>query len=221
MSMNESAAPDPEVPVVATATTSDSAATVPLPAPAAGATPEPEPPTDPLDLVLAVLQRLEDRLEESQRLLARQTDIATSLHAENQRLRKGELRQGQLPLVRDLIRVQDVIGHVLDAAVESAAAADLQIARDSILDALARNGIEQTSDVPGDPLDPRVHKVVGVEHVDDPAADRTLAEIVRAGFTWEDGMTIRAADVRACKHTPTTQSRGSRDLASDATAQPL
>lgn len=177
-------------------------------------------PIDPPDPVFAVLERLEDRLEESQRLLARQTEIAAALHAENQRLKAGELRRAQLPLVRDLIRVHDVLGQILDAAVESTAAADLQIARDSIVDALARSGIERTNAVAGDPLDQRVHNVVGVEPVDDPAADRTIADVVKIGFAWVEGTTIRAVDVRVCKHTPAARAFASPDCAQDAAAGP-
>lgn len=165
--------------------------------------PEPEPPVESTDSpMLAVLDKLEERFDENQRLLARQTDIAASLHAENQILRAGELRRAQLPLVRDLIRVQDVLGRALGANVESTAAADLQIAQDSIIDALARNGIEAVLAKCGDALDPRVHKVVDVEPVDDPAADRTIAEVVKTAFAWDDGTAIRAADVRVYKHTP-------------------
>lgn len=196
----------------------------PTPEPALAQDLEPQPaadPADPSDRVVAVLERLEDRLDESQRLLARQTDIATSLHAENQRLKAGELRSAQLPLVRDLMRVQDVLEQVLEAAVESTAADDLRIARDAILEALARNGIEPTRGESGDPLDPRMHRVIGVEPVDDPAADRTIAEVVKTGFSWEDATTIRAADVRVYKHAPVAPAPPSSDPAPDATeAQP-
>jgi molecular chaperone GrpE (heat shock protein) len=169
-------------------------------------TTEPEP-----DPVLVALERLDDRLEESQRLLARQAEIATSLHAENQRLKGGELVRAQLPLVRDIIRVQDDLGRVLETAGESTAAADLTMARDSILDALARNGIEPSHVAADEPLDPRRHKVVGVVAAADPAADRTIAEVVKAGFSWDDGTLIRATDVRVFKHTPAPPPAASTD----------
>lgn len=157
------------------------------------------------DRLAEALERLDDRLEESQRLLARQSEIATALHAENQRLKEGELLRAQLPLVRDMIRVQDLLGQMLDAAVESTAAADLELARDSILDALARNGIESAPIVAGDAFDARVQRIVGVVAVGDPAADRTVAEVVKAGFTWDQATTIRAAEVRVYKYAPVSQ----------------
>jgi molecular chaperone GrpE (heat shock protein) len=217
--MSESHSPEPAAPAdIGEAGPEPDCAPISAPASEPAVVIELEPTDDaaePLDQVLAVLERLEDRLEESQRLLARQTEIATSLHAENQRLRAGELRRAQLPLVRDLIRVQDVFRQLLDAAVETTAAADLQISRDSILDALARNGIEQIRGEPGDPLDPRVHNVVGVEPADDAAGARTISEVVRCGFVWEDGTAIRAADVRVWKHTPKVEAPGSPDTAAD------
>ena len=167
--------------------------------------PGPEPAADVADApeqILAAIERLDERLEESQRLLARQSEIATSLHAENQRLKAGELARAQLPLVRDIIRVQDLLAQMLDAAVESTAAGDLGLARDAILDALARNGIETTQVADGDTLDPRQHRIVGVLSVDAPSADRTIAEVVKAGFVWDETTTIRPADVRVYKHTP-------------------
>ena len=191
------------------------AATQPAVEPEEQPTAEPEPEPDP---VLLALERLDERLEESQRLLARQSEIATSLHAENQRLKGGELVRAQLPLVRDIIRVQDDLGRVLEAAGESTAAADLAMARDSILDALARNGIEPSHVAVDEPLDPRRHKVVGVVAADEPAADRTIAAVVKVGFSWDDGTLIRATDVRVFKHTPPPPPAASTDPEPSAAA---
>lgn len=170
-------------------------------APAADA-PDASPDDGVPDRVVAVLERLDDRLEESQRLLARQSDIATSLHAENQRLKAGELMRAQLPLVRDVVKLHDLVGQMLDDDPEAAAARNLEILRDAVLDALARNGIESAPVEPGDPLDLRRHKIVGVDPTDDPAADRTIAAIRKVGFTADDATPVRPADVRVFKHTP-------------------
>lgn len=188
-----SAAPDGDAPPAAPATSE----------PIAAADEAPEP-----DRLASVLERLEDRLEESQRLLARQSDITTSLHAENQRLKAGELRGALQPIVRDMIRVQDVLKQMLDAECGPDSDPDAQrqhplfVAVDSIVDALARNGVEVVAVAAGDRLDPRGHKVVGVAATDKPDDHRTIAEVIKAGFAWEDGTTIRAADVRVYKHTP-------------------
>lgn len=204
--------PDPE-PV------SDADPLVPVEPETQAAATEPELPAEPVaepDPILAVLERLEDRLEESQRLLARQSEIATSLHAENQRLKAGELVRAQLPLVRDLISVHDVLGQMLNAKVESTAVTDLELVQEALIDALGRNGIEKAEVAEGDALDPRRHKVVSVAPIDDATADRTIAEVVKVGFAWDEGTTIRATDVRVYKHTPATPAEVSPAPAPDA-----
>jgi molecular chaperone GrpE (heat shock protein) len=97
--------------------------------------PEPDPEPEPH---LELLARLEDRLAESQRLLGRQTEIAASLHEENQRLKVGELRRALAPLVRDVLRVQDDVTAMLDthADADAGAARDLDLVRGALLDAL-------------------------------------------------------------------------------------
>jgi len=178
------------------------------------------------DRLLKAIARFDDRLEESQRLLARQSEIATSLHAENQRLREGELTRAQLPLVRDIIRVQDDLRVMHDVPDESIAAADLdavrrhlQIARESLVDALARNGIEEMDVEVAAPLDPRRHKVVKVTPTDEQAADRTVAEVLKSGFAWDDGTPIRAADVRVFKYSAPAPPDATPGPAADAGAQ--
>lgn len=146
-----------------------------------------------------VLTNIEERLGESQRLLARQSDLADKLHAENQRLRAGELRTATLPLVRDLLRLHDDIGKL---AAEQEETQDLDLVRVSLIDALARSGIGTFQPEPGEQFDPKQHSVAGVIKTEDASRDRTIAEIVRVGVQWEDGHTIRVADVRVYKHTP-------------------
>lgn len=141
------------------------------------------------------VQALDRRVEESQRLLAHQTELADRLHAENQRLRSGELRAAQLPLVRDLMRMHDDAGRLLAAATDQATT-DVAIMRDSLVDALARNGIESFEPTVGEQFDPRTQTARGVVATSDAALERCIAEVVRAGFMWEDKTLIRAADVR-------------------------
>jgi molecular chaperone GrpE len=146
-----------------------------------------------------VLASIEERLGESQRLLARQSDLADKLHAENQRLRAGELRAATLPLVRDLLRLHDDIGKLTAGQEETQ---DLDLVRVSLVDALARNGIGTFQPEPGEQFDPKQHSVAGVIKTEDASRDRAIAEIVRVGVQWEDGQTIRVADVRVYKYTP-------------------
>lgn len=143
----------------------------------------------------AILDRLDLRLAESQRLLARQTELTQKLHAENQSLRAGELRSAQMPLVRDLLRLSDDLERMLGVATESVE--DLTVVRDSLLDILGRNGIQRFEAEHGEPFDPRVHSAAGAAPTDDEQLDRTVAEVVRPGFRWDSGEVIRVVEVRA------------------------
>ena len=143
----------------------------------------------------SVLDRLDTRLEEAQRLLARQTDLTQKLHAENQGLRAGELRSAQMPLVRDLIRLSDDLERMRAVATESAD--DLTVLHESLLDVLARNGVEAFEAERGESFDSRAHSVAGLEATEDEQLDKTVAEVVRRGFRWSSGEVIRVVEVRA------------------------
>jgi molecular chaperone GrpE len=143
----------------------------------------------------AVLDRLDSRLAESQRLLARQTELTEKLHAENQSLRAGELRSAQMPLVRDLLRLSDDLERMRAVAAESSG--DLTMVHDTLLDILARNGIQRFEADRGEPFDPRAHSAAGTEPTEDEQLHRTVAAVVRPGFRWDSGEVIRVAEVRA------------------------
>lgn len=150
------------------------------------------------DALAVVLQSLDSRLADSQRLLARQADLTERLHAENQSLRAGELRSAQAPLVRDLLRLYDDLCRLRDAAGE--AGGDLRMVQESMLDTLARNGVESFTPEQGEAFDASLHSAAGVESTDDPDRDRTVAEVLKLGFRWEAGEVIRVAEVRAYRH---------------------
>lgn len=150
------------------------------------------------DAVAAAVAGLDARLEESQRLQSRQSDLIDRLHAENQQLKAGELRAAQLPLVRDLLRLHDDLARMRVAASE--ADGDLRVVQESLSDTLARNGIEAYAPAPGEPFDPRLHSAAGVELTEEEALDKTVAEVTRQGFRWASGETIRVAEVRAHRY---------------------
>jgi molecular chaperone GrpE (heat shock protein) len=151
---------------------------------------------EPADAELpAALERLDSRLEEAQRLLARQSDLVDRLHAENLELRAGELRSAQLPLVRDLLRLHDDLGRMREAAGESGE--DLRLVHESLVDTLARNGVEAIAPRAGEPFDPRLHSAAGTEPTADESLDRSVATVTRQGFRWESGDVIRVSEVRA------------------------
>jgi molecular chaperone GrpE (heat shock protein) len=161
----------------------------------------PTPDAEPSELasLVASVASLDERLRESQRLLMRQSDLVDRLHAENQRLRAGELRAAILPLVRDLLRLYDDIGRL---PREGEHGHDLDVVQVGLLDALARNGITAFEPATGDQFDPKQHSAAGVLETADASRDRAIAEVIRVGFQWEDARTIRVADVRVYKHSP-------------------
>lgn len=165
---------------------------------------EPEQPEEASSLVAeepheerkeAALERFDTRLAEAQRLLARQTELTEKLHAENQSLRAGELRNAQMPLVRDLIRLCDDLERMRAVATDSAD--DLAMVQESLLDILRRNGVQRLEPEQGERFDPRAHSAAGAEPTADEQLDRTVAEVVRPGFRWESGEVIRVVEVRA------------------------
>lgn len=150
----------------------------------------------------AVVDRFDARLAESQRLHSRQAELTEKLHTENQALRAGELRSAQTPLVRGLIRLCDDLERL--RAVAEGSAEDLSMVHESLLDLLARSGVEAIAAERGEPFDSRLHSASGVEPTEDEQLDRTVAEVERTGFRWESGDVIRVAEVRAYRFTSPT-----------------
>lgn len=144
------------------------------------------------------LASLDLRLEEANRLLERQTNFVDRLHEENQTLRVGELRTAQLPLVRDLMQLHDDVLRL--AAEGDEATADLGIVREALLEAMRRSGVGEFQPDRGAAVDPAVHSVVGVDATEDPDLDKRVSEVVRVGFRWEEGLLVRAAEVRAHRY---------------------
>jgi molecular chaperone GrpE (heat shock protein) len=158
--------------------------------------PEPEPAA-----IAEALARIEDKLAESQRLIDRQAEIAAKLHAENQVLRGGELRQAQGALVLSVLRVFDDVSQMAATAEDPAGRHDLGIVAEALADALARNGVDALAADVGEPFEARKHKIAAIETTTDPGADRTVARVVRPGFAWSDGEAVRVSDVAVFKYT--------------------
>src|SRR4051794_12917601 len=170
----------------------------------------PAPPFEPegdsrAGAVELALRALTETLAEHQRLIGRQADIAANLHAENQRLRAGELRQAQAALVTSVLRVLDDVTQMAQIAKSPESRGDLALVADALTDALERNGVLAGAVEPGTAFDARAHRIALVEATPDPAADRTVARVVRPGFSWADGSVIRLTDVAVFRHTPDPQ----------------
>ncbi len=148
--------------------------------------------------IAAALASLEERLAESQRLLDHRLGIVDRLHAENQELRAGELRNAQLPLVRDLLRLHDDVGRLREAVGEQDG--DLRLIHETLVELLERNGVASFAPQPGEPFDPQLHAAAGTEPTGDEALDRSVSDVLRGGFRWDSGEVIRVAEVRAYRY---------------------
>lgn len=175
---------------------------------------EPEP-AGPLLEVIETLGRIEGKVAESQRLLDRQSEVSSRLHAENQVLRAGELRKAQLPLVLNILRVYDDVTRMAETAADSSSGGDLQLAAEAMTDALERSGVERLMIAPGEPFDAKRHKVTAIDPATDPEAERTVSRVVRTGFAWSDGELVRVSEVAVFKYTPPAQQADEPSRASD------
>jgi molecular chaperone GrpE (heat shock protein) len=151
----------------------------------------------PLREALARFGALEGNVAELTRLQRHQVDVIDRLHAENQRLRQGELLAATLPLMRDLIRLHDDLGRMVESCSDEGpgTARDLAIVRTVLEEALQRNGLTRFDPPVGGNFDTSVNTAVAVTPTNDASLDRTIAAVRRSGFRREDGSVVRAAEV--------------------------
>ena len=162
---------------------------------------EPVAAVEPVELkeILAAVERLDGRLAERDKLAARDRDHIDQLHAENQRLRAGEIFQAIAPVARDLVRLRDQALQ-LDAASPEPGRGDAALLAPQIAQILARLGIEPFSPAEGEPFDAALHQGVGRRATPDRALDGTVATVRREGFTSPEGRPLRPAEVEVWRH---------------------
>ncbi len=158
-----------------------------------GTVPESAEVTEVEDPVGATLVRIERRLDEVARLGERHAEHVGSLHAENQRLRSGELATVVGPLLRDAIRVHDDILR-LESSCAPEAALDLGLVRDLLIGMLDRWGLRPFQPEVGDAFDTTEHNGIARVDTSDPLGG-TVAAVRRCGFRAEDGRIWRPADI--------------------------
>ncbi len=186
----------------------------PQPAVDSEAAPEPEPVVDPgptaqpadgvtasplVDEVASIreaVDRLAARVDELARLGARNAELVDRLHAENQKLRGGELSQAMAPFMRDVIRMHDVVVRLDGGDDATPGPSDLALMRPQLLEVLSRAGVDAFAVGRGEPFDASRHQGVGVvEATGEDAAPGTVASVLRCGFAWSDGRVLRPAEV--------------------------
>ncbi|MGH9157366.1 MAG: nucleotide exchange factor GrpE [Acidimicrobiales bacterium] len=149
------------------------------------------------------LERLTVKVEELGRLGQRDADLVDRLHAENQKLRAGELTQAMAPFVRDVMRVHDDIVRLERGNDEAdPASGDLSLVRRQLLGVLSRAGLERFDIAGGTAFDPSRHQGVGVVDTQDADADAVVAAMIRCGFAWADGRVLRPAEVTVQRFRP-------------------
>jgi molecular chaperone GrpE (heat shock protein) len=131
--------------------------------------------------------------------------ILDRLHAENERLRRGESEQLLQPLFRDLIKLADDWSAMAASwdSKETATPADVACkCRDVAEDAgliLERYGVDTLAPAIGAAVERRQHRVVGTVRAENPDVDNTVAEVRRAGYVYGEKV-IKFAEVIAAKH---------------------
>jgi hypothetical protein len=158
------------------------------PAPVLAAAGPAEPPRP---AVLAAIEELTRRVEELARLRRYDAEIVDRLHAENSRLRQGELTEALGPLLRGLIRLHDQMTSLGADDPQSVAG----ILRKQLLQLLdVAVDVRPYTAVPGSPFDPARHLGLRGVGTDDPARDRTIARTVRPGFVRGGSTVVRPAE---------------------------
>ncbi|WP_241255914.1 hypothetical protein [Candidatus Protofrankia californiensis] len=146
-------------------------------------------------VVTAAAMRLDDlahRVEELVRLRRHDADLVDRLHAENTRLRAGELTEAMSPLLRGLMRLHDQMTS-LGADDGQSIAGILRTQLLQVMDVAV--DVRPYTAVVGTPFDPARH--VGVRRIgtDDSERDRTIARTVRPGFVRGESILVRPAEV--------------------------
>jgi molecular chaperone GrpE (heat shock protein) len=143
-----------------------------------------------LALSLAASQRRADELATVAR---KQTEMADELHADNRRLRAGEIREAAAPLVRGLARLADDLSRM--RATVPGASEDLAYLDGQVEELLHDAGVFALQAAIGEPFDPQCHQATGSATTADGTLHRTIAEVRRSGLRRDDGRLLRPVDV--------------------------
>jgi molecular chaperone GrpE (heat shock protein) len=132
-------------------------------------------------------------------------EILDRLHAENERLRRGESQQLLQPLFRDLMKLADDWTAMAESwdSKETATPADVaRKCRDVAEDAgliLTRHGVDGFVPAIGAPIERRQHRVVGTVRTESPELNNTVVEVRRTGYVYGEKV-VKFAEVIAARH---------------------
>ncbi|MEJ7783679.1 MAG: nucleotide exchange factor GrpE [Solirubrobacteraceae bacterium] len=139
------------------------------------------------------LEAADQRADELAAIARKQSEMVDELHRENRTLRGGEIREAIAPLVRGLARLSDDLTRMQNGP--GGESADLTFLESRVGELLHDCGVLAERPELGAAFDPQVHQATGSATTDDPSANRTIAELRRAGLRRDDGRVLRPADV--------------------------
>jgi molecular chaperone GrpE (heat shock protein) len=164
--------------------------------------PEPEPEPD-MGLLGAISDRvaaMAGSVAELAALEQRHADLIERLHADNTRLRDGELVTALKPLFLDLARLYDDVDDMVERGGE--AFARVGIVRDLVADLLERHGVTRLAPDAGSPFESGKHTAVGVVATEDASLNGLVASVRRIGFLRDGVHVVRPAQVYVNRSTP-------------------
>ncbi len=146
-------------------------------------------------------QRLTEYFDEKLRLDASRDEMIDRLHGELQDHRSDMMKKVLLPVLRDLIRLNDQLrkfvearrGYSEDQRDWGNLLENVLSFGEDIVDILDRYGLA-TFEESGDKFNPRTQRAVSTTDTDDATLDKTIAERLRPGFRWDEQI-IRSEEV--------------------------
>ena len=184
-----------------------------------------QPPTAESTVTAGTLAQLQADVAALGAEIPRLNGVIDRLHADNERLRRGESAALLQPLFRDLIKMSDdwlarakVWENKEDstASVKDVAKACRETAEDAQL-ILERHGIEAFVPHIGEPFDRRLHRAVGKKASAEPALDGCIAAIRRTGYHQGERV-LRHAEVIVHRCEPSPPTLPTPQLSTDGTA---
>jgi molecular chaperone GrpE (heat shock protein) len=175
------------------------------------------------DLLLEHMRGLQAAFDAKIRYDEVRERLVESMSEELAAHRQGLFQMQLRPLLHDLIQMHDDLTKMSESADSRPETVHaLGLFRDTVEQALARNGVERYT-VDGDTVDRARQKVISVVDTPDPAADRQLARRLRPGFTW-NGAVLRPEWVSAYRHVaalPEEKAQSAAGVERDGTARPV
>jgi molecular chaperone GrpE len=145
-----------------------------------------------LDRVEKQLAGFNQREARREAVIGQLNSVIDQLHEENELLKAGLSRMVLEPVITDLIRLHDQLSR--DARRQAGDGRDAALAWsfvDDVAQLLERCGIDTFTAEPGDRFDPIRHHALAVAPGADEARDKTVAEVLGAGFIDRDTGHVR------------------------------